>query len=96
MIISTDQILKCLHYLSAPDSREQTNLGTHPEGGGKAGPHGLSPEIRTVRIKSLRELLSGDGYDIPPEMLADKMIGRALCDQISGRYEKSADRTETT
>ncbi len=93
MIISTDQILKCLHYLSAPDAREQ--LRTQPGGGGNAGPHGLSPEIRTVRIKSLRELLSGDGYEIPPEMLADKMIGRALCDQISGRYEESVDRTET-
>ncbi len=95
MIISTDQILKCLHYLSAPDSREPTNPETQPRGGGKAGPHGLSPEVRTVRIKSLRELLSGDGYEIPPEMVADKMIGRALCDQISGRYEKSTDRTAT-
>lgn len=117
MIISTDQILKCLHYADGLDARpsgaiprqndEQPapySLSTSPpesETGqgrpagaqrhaktGVSGPRGLSPEVRIVRIKSLREMLTGDAYDLPPEMLADKMIGRALCDQISDHYEK--------
>jgi hypothetical protein len=42
----------------------------------------LSLRVRLVLIKSLQEMLAAGMYEIPPELVAEKIIGRAICDQV--------------
>lgn len=42
---------------------------------------------RNGRLDSLRFLLSRGAYDVAPSMVADKMVGRAICDQVARLYD---------
>ncbi|MHB1344012.1 MAG: flagellar biosynthesis anti-sigma factor FlgM [Thermoleophilia bacterium] len=56
---------------------------THPAGGI------CSEDGRTGRLHSLRFLLARGQYDVSPNMVADKMVGRAICDQVARLYDNS-------
>lgn len=42
---------------------------------------------RRGRLDCLRFLLSHGQYDVAPTMVADKMVGRAICDQVARLYD---------
>jgi len=42
-------------------------------------------ESRLSRVCALRDLVAEGAYELNPDMIADKIIGRAVCDQISPR-----------
>jgi hypothetical protein len=43
---------------------------------------------RDTRILDLRKRLVAGRYAITPDVVADKIIGRALCDQVSRLYDQ--------
>lgn len=40
-------------------------------------------EHRFLHVRSLKDRLASGDYGVSSDLIADKMIGRALCDQIS-------------
>lgn len=42
---------------------------------------------RSGRLDGLRFLLAHGAYDVAPSMVADKMMGRAICDQVARLYD---------
>ena len=44
---------------------------------------GQDRDFRLSRIRRLRQMLAAGTYSIPPEQVATKMIGRAICDQVA-------------
>ncbi|GAB4252237.1 MAG: hypothetical protein Kow00129_13090 [Thermoleophilia bacterium] len=91
MIISQQEIRNVLD-LTAPATGGAGAAGAAPparERGRTVAQRGrgYDSSTRSVRIKSLKEMLAAGAYEIPEDMLADKIIGRALCDQISRLYE---------
>lgn len=43
---------------------------------------------RHIRVHDLRRQLADGRYAVIPDIVADKIIGRALCDQVSRLYDR--------
>ncbi|MHB0979036.1 MAG: hypothetical protein ACYC5Q_02985 [Thermoleophilia bacterium] len=92
MIVSELEIHKVIDLLVRPtlpptfpalaDGRLQTRPTTNEQIGGICSGDG-----RTGRLDSLRFLLSRGQYHVAPNMVADKMVGRAICDQVARLYD---------
>jgi hypothetical protein len=41
-----------------------------------------------VHLQDVQQRLAAGAYDVPPDLLAEKMIGRAICDQTSKLCDK--------
>ena len=50
------------------------------------------PDIRLTRLRRLRDRLRRGTYDVEPDSVADKMIGRAIVDQIAQLVDEADDR----
>ena len=92
MIVSELEIHKVIDLLVRPTP--QPTLMTLAE----AVPYGDTAKIeplgricagdgRDGRLDSLRFLLSRGKYDVAPSMVADKIVGRAICDQVARLYD---------
>lgn len=85
MKISDDQIAKVIKYLGAADHPAPHAYGEHalvdPRLVEEVKRHlrGL-PDVREERVRFLRANLRA--YDVPPEAIAQKIIGRAFGDQL--------------
>lgn len=92
MIVSELEIHKVIDLLVRPtlpstfpalaDVRVQTRPTTNEPAGSICSGDG-----RNGRLDSLRFLLSRGQYDVAPNMIADKMVGRAICDQVARLYD---------
>jgi len=85
MKISDDQITKVIKYLGAADKTAPSVCGGHalidPRLVEEVKRHlGGLPDVREERVRYLRANL--DVYDVPPEAIAQKIIGRAFGDQL--------------
>lgn len=87
MIVSNQEILRVL-------SLNQRMAGAAPAlppslqpllDNGPAG--GQNPTWRLAKIRHLRSMLVTGRYTITPDIVAEKMIGRALCDQVARFYD---------
>ena len=76
----------------APDDRSPTNtpptsslvsVAPSAAAAGPAHPMAPDPNVRLARLRGLRERLCAGTYDIEPGTVAEKMIGRAIVDQIA-------------
>jgi hypothetical protein len=75
MIVSEAEIRHVLE-LTRPG-----RLATLPAAG--AHPMAPDPALRLARLRGLRDQLRAGTYDLEPDSVADKMIGRAIVDQIA-------------
>ncbi len=48
---------------------------------------GQDRDFRNTRVRRLQELLADGAYPVPPDQIAGKMIGRAICDQVSRVFD---------
>ena len=79
MIVSEIEILKVLGLIgSMPTDRPAptpTVVATPPV------------NERCLRLRDLRFLLDRGEYQVTPVVVADKMVGRAICDQVARLYD---------
>lgn len=92
MIVSELEIHKVIDLLIRPTP--QPRLRTLADGAPCADAETIGPlqricveEGRDGRLDSLRYLLSRGKYDVAPSMVADKIVGRAICDQVARLYD---------
>ncbi|MHB8869971.1 MAG: flagellar biosynthesis anti-sigma factor FlgM [Thermoleophilia bacterium] len=91
MIVSELEIHKVIDLVARPTlpSALSVLVGTQLPGRTTTRPAGgiCSEDGRTGRLDSLRFLLARGQYDVSPNMVADKMVGRAICDQVARLYD---------
>lgn len=86
MKISDDQIIKVMRYIGAGEEAGPSSFR-----GGRCAPDpmfveeikqhlSVMPDVRDKRVRDLRARL--DTYSIAPEVIAAKMIGRAIGDRL--------------
>ncbi|GAB4250885.1 MAG: hypothetical protein Kow00122_08500 [Thermoleophilia bacterium] len=87
MIVSNQEILRVLSLnqrmagaAPAPAASPQPLADNGPAGG-------QDPLWRLAKIRHLRSMLATGRYTITPDVVAEKMIGRALCDQVARFYD---------
>jgi len=85
MKISDDQVAKVIKYLGAADDTAPSVYGRHdlvdPRLVEEVKRHLRDlPDVREERVRFLRANLHV--YDVPPEAIAQKIIGRAFGDQL--------------
>jgi hypothetical protein len=87
MIVSNAEIARVLELvrIQSGDGPQPVN----PYAGDQPSQVGLSPPVRVFLISSLREMLAAGVYEIPPELVAEKIIGRAICDQVRYLCERA-------
>jgi hypothetical protein len=62
--------------VAAPTTGRARGVSTWPAAGQDHG-------FRLCRVIRLRQMLDAGEYSIPPDQVATKMIGRAICDQVA-------------
>ena len=91
MIVSELEIHKVIDLVARPThpSALSALIGTRLPGRTSTRPAGgiCSDDGRTGRLDSLRFLLARGQYEVSPNMVADKMVGRAICDQVARLYD---------
>ncbi len=91
MIVSELEIHKVIDLVVRPTlpSPFPTLVGTRFPGLTTPRPVGgiCSEDGRSGRLDSLRFLLARGQYNVAPNMVADKMVGRAICDQVARLYD---------
>ncbi len=60
----------------APITSQARGVSTRPAAG-------QDRDFRLSRVIRLRQMLDAGTYSIPPDLVATKMIGRAICDQVA-------------
>jgi hypothetical protein len=102
MIISDAEIRNALE-LTRPRRRTRVpvmspDLPIHdpasPSKVGPAHPMAPDPDVRIARLKGLRERLRAGTYDVVPDSVAEKMIGRAIVDQIAQLVDRAEGADE--
>lgn len=90
MIVSEREIRRVL-ALAEPAGSSQAGTGRAPTRKTADLSRGADPSVaaevpfnehRFFRLRSLRDRLAAGDYTVNSYRIADKMIGRALCDQI--------------
>jgi hypothetical protein len=69
---------ECAAPVLPPVSRSSLTLGPAA---------GQDREFRHTRVRDLQQMLAEGGYAVPPDQVAGKMIGRAICDQVSRLFD---------
>lgn len=85
MQISDEQITKVIRYLGAADNAASSRCGApclvDPRLVDEVKRHLSSmPDVREARVRVLKANLQS--YDVPPDAIAHKIIGRAIGDQL--------------
>jgi hypothetical protein len=86
MIVSDAEISKVLE-LNRPGPHACTTTSSR----NRAHPMAPDPGLRVTRLRGLRERLRAGTYKVEPDTIADKMIGRAIVDQIAQLVGRSDD-----
>jgi Anti-sigma-28 factor, FlgM len=86
MIISDTEISKVLE-LNRPGPHACTMISSR----NRAHPMAPDPGLRLTRLRGLREKLRAGTYHLEPDTIADKMIGRAIVDQIAQLVDRVDD-----
>jgi hypothetical protein len=58
---------------------------------GRAHPMAPDPDARLTRLEGLRKRLRAGTYEVEPGTVAEKMIGRAIVDQIAHLLDGADD-----
>jgi hypothetical protein len=86
MIISDTEISKVLE-LNRPGPHARVMIPSR----NRAHPMAPDPGLRVTRLRGLRERLRTGTYQVEPDTIADKMIGRAIVDQIAQLVDRAED-----
>jgi hypothetical protein len=90
LIVSDQEIARALELVCSASPDETAD---EPTVSGWPGAFLRTPTyLHHVHLRSLRQMLAQGLYRIPPDLLAEKMIGRAICDQTSRVFDGGQDR----
>ena len=92
MIVSEAEIRKVLE-LTRPGQTDDPLPPVDQAGAcTDAPPTAPDPNVRLARLLRLRDTLRSGTYYLEPDSVAEKMIGRAIVDQIAQLVDKADDR----
>lgn len=96
MIISQTEVLKVIDLMDNSNVIASLLLGSASRGGPNDTASTLVSHVTAVdgqsyrrgRVEDLRRLFASGEYSVTPLEVADKMLGRAFCDQMVRLYDR--------